>query len=119
MRDTDGVLVITRFRYDEDLAERASTELGSCLQRFAERPGYVRGTVGRSVDDPSLWLLATSWEHVGAYRRALSSFDIKMHVVPLLSSAVDEPSAYEVIVGEGAAVPNEAKSRGQGGAADG
>ena len=28
--------------------------------------------------------------------------------MPLLSHAIDEPSAYEVIVGEGAAEPNEA-----------
>jgi hypothetical protein len=112
------VLVVSRFRYDEDLAERAATELGSCLERFAQRLGYVRGTVGRSVDDPTLWVLATTWQHVGAYRRALSSYDVKMHVVPLLSYALDEPSAYEVIVGEGASVPNEAKSRGQDDARD-
>jgi hypothetical protein len=112
------MLVISRFRYDEDLTDRATTELRSCLERFAECPGYVRGTVGRAVDDPGLWLLATTWEHVGAYRRALSSYDIKVQVVPLLSLALDEPSAYEVLVGEGARPPNEAKSRGHVEAAD-
>jgi hypothetical protein len=30
----------------------------------------------------------------------------------LLSYAIDEPSAYEVIVGDGATVPNEVKYRG-------
>jgi hypothetical protein len=60
------------------------------------------------MDDPEIWVLVTSWEHVGAYRRALSSYDIKMHVVPLLSYAIDEPSAFEVLVGEGATEPNEA-----------
>ena len=34
---------------------------------------------------------------MGAYRRALSSFDVKMHAIPLLSSAIDEPSAYELV----------------------
>jgi Antibiotic biosynthesis monooxygenase len=115
VRDTGLVLVISRFRYDEALATRAADELASCLRQFAERPGYVRGTVGRAVDDPTLWVLATTWEHVGAYRRALSSYEIKVHVVPLLSYALDEPSAYEVIVGEGATVPNEAHPRGQEG----
>ncbi len=53
--------------------------------------------MGRNVDDPELWVLATRWEHVGAYRRALSSYDVKLHAVPLLSRALDEPSAYEVV----------------------
>jgi hypothetical protein len=49
---------------------------------------------------------------VGAYRRALSSYEVKMTVVPLLSRALDEPSAFEIIVGEGATPPNEARPRG-------
>ena len=42
-------------------------------------------------------MLVTTWENVGAYRRALSSYDVKLHAVPLLSRAIDEPSAYEVV----------------------
>lgn len=105
------MLVISRFRYDEDLTDRATTELASCLERLAVQPGYLSGAVGRALDDPTLWVLQTRWENVGSYRRALSSYEIKVAVVPLLSYAVDEPSAYEVIVGEGATVPNEARSR--------
>ena len=37
---------------------------------------------------------ATRWKDVGSYRRALSSYDVKMAAVPTLSRAVDEPSAY-------------------------
>ncbi len=57
----------------------------------------MRGTIGRNVDDPTLWVLVTTWANVGAYRRALSSYDVKLHAVPLLSRALDEPSAYEVV----------------------
>ena len=64
---------------------------------LAERPGYVDGRVGRNLDDPTLWVLTTRWDDVGAYRRALSSYDVKLQAVPLLSRAVDEPSAYEVV----------------------
>ena len=66
------------------------------MRPSAERPGYVEGRAGRNVDDPTLWVLATTWEHVGAYRRALSAYDVKLHAVPLLSRALDEPSAYEL-----------------------
>ena len=34
---------------------------------------------------------------VGSYRRALSSYEVKMHAVQLLSEAIDEPSAFEVL----------------------
>ncbi|MBA2559989.1 MAG: antibiotic biosynthesis monooxygenase [Propionibacteriales bacterium] len=106
------MLVISRFRYDEDLADRAQAELESCVSHLSLCTGYLRGTIARALDDQTLWVLTTSWEHVGAYRRAMSSYQIKMHVVPLLSYAIDEPSAYEVIFGEGATVPNEVKARG-------
>lgn len=101
------MLVISRFRYDEDLTQRARTELGTCLAMLGSQPGFVRGTVGRAMDDPTLWVLQTAWQDVGSYRRALSAYDIKASVVPLLSYAVDEPSAYEVLAGDGATEPNE------------
>ena len=64
-------------------------------ETLAERPGYTHSTVGRNTDDPELWVLTTEWESVGAYRRALSAYDVKLTAVPVLSRAVDEPSAYE------------------------
>lgn len=107
------MLVVSRFRYDEGQMDAARAELGSCLEQFARRPGYESGTVGRAMDAPTLWVLTTSWENVGAYRRALSAYDIKLHVVPLLSRAIDEPSAFEIIVGSGATEPNDSRPRGE------
>lgn len=105
------MLVISRFRYDENSAARARAELGRCLDQLGTRPGFVRGSVGRALDDPTLWLLRTEWRDVGSYRRALSSYETKVAVLPLLSAAIDEPAAYEVIVGEGATEPNDARPR--------
>ena len=36
------------------------------------------------------------WKDVGSYRRALGGYESKVVVVPLLSEAVDEASAYDV-----------------------
>ncbi len=108
------MLVISRFRYADDRYDRARAELGESLDQLRARAGFVGGSVGRALDDPTLWVLTTRWENVGSYRRALSSYDIKMSVVPLLSYAVDEPSAYEVIAGDGAerdAEPNTSVPR--------
>ncbi len=91
------MLVVNRFRVPEAEAEAFAADLAAAHDLLAARPGYVAGTVGRNVDDPTLWVLETRWVNVGSYRRALSSYDVKLGAVPLLSRAVDEPSAYEVL----------------------
>jgi len=91
------VLVVNRFRVPaaDEAAFRAQLEEAHAV--LARQSGYVDGTLGRNLDEPELWLLTTRWESVGAYRRALSSYDVKLSAVPTLSRAVDEPSAYEVV----------------------
>jgi quinol monooxygenase YgiN len=91
------VLVVSRFRVPAADAGDFRVGIDAAHAALAARPGYLSGTVGRNVDDPELWVLSTRWEHVGAYRRALSSYDVKLHAVPTLSRALDEPSAYEVV----------------------
>lgn len=91
------MLVVSRFRVPVEDGETFRGELQEALDALAERPGHLGGTIGRNVDDPELWVLTTRWEHVGAYRRALSAYDVKLRAVPLLSRALDEPSAYEVV----------------------
>lgn len=91
------VLVVSRFRVPAEDVDGFRSGLEAARAALAQRPGYLAGTIGRNVDEPDLWVLTTSWEHVGAYRRALSAYDVKLHAVPLLSRALDEPSAYEVV----------------------
>ncbi|GAA3673233.1 hypothetical protein GCM10022237_36090 [Nocardioides ginsengisoli] len=90
------MLVVNRFRAGADPAG-LQADLERVHALLAEQRGYVDGWLGRNVDDPDLWVLTTRWEHVGAYRRALSSYDLKLHGVPVLSRAIDEPGAYEVV----------------------
>jgi hypothetical protein len=75
-------------------------DLESALSVLSEQVGYANGQVGRNVDDPTLWTMVTRWRDVGSYRRALSEYDVKIGAVPLLSRAIDEPSAYEQLDGE-------------------
>ena len=91
------MLVVSRFVVPVEDGEEFRAGLATAHATLAERPGYVGGQVGRNLDDPTLWVLSTRWENVGAYRRALSSYEVKLNAVPLLSRAVDEPSAYEVV----------------------
>lgn len=92
------MLVVTRFEVPErdaqDFLDRARTALAA----FAARDGYVRGRLGRAADDPTAWVMTTEWVGVGAYRRSLSSYDVKVDAAPLLSLGRDEPSAFELLV---------------------
>ena len=94
------MLVVTRLRTPSpDAAAERELRAGllQALDILAAKPGWVGGDVGRNVDDPTLWVLTTRWENVGSYRRALGSYEGKMHVQPLMVHALDEPSAYEVV----------------------
>jgi quinol monooxygenase YgiN len=93
------MIAITHFTDDDaDFLARAEQALAA----LAARPGYLRGTLGRSTDDPAAWLLLTEWENIGSYRRALGAFDVKMHATPLLATARDLPGAFEPLLDVGA-----------------
>ena len=94
------MLVVTRFEVPEADGAAFLPQAQAALRAFAARPGYVRGRIGRAADDPTAWVLTTEWVGVGAYRRSLSSYDVKVDAAPLLSRGRDEPSAFEVLVSD-------------------
>ena len=106
------MLVVNRFRVP--LAEGGAfrVDLEAALAVLARQRGYADGQLGRNVDDPELWVLTTEWEGPGAYRRALSAYDVKLTAVPTLSRALDEPSAYERV--EPGEALNDPRSRSLG-----
>ena len=89
------MISVTHFRAaDPAFADQAR----AALQAMAARPGYLRGSVGRSTDDAAAWVLVSEWESVGAYRRALGAYDVKVHATPLLAQAEDRASSFEQLV---------------------
>lgn len=93
------MIALLQFRLDEATpAEQFQADAEQALRLLAERPGFVRGTVGRATDDAGSWLLLTEWESVGAYRRGLGGYQVKLLATPLLSQALDQPSAFEQLV---------------------
>jgi hypothetical protein len=93
----NGMLVVTRFVLTGSEPDGFVERAHGALAALAACPGYLRGRLARSFDEPDHWSILTEWQSVGAYRRALSSFDVKMHATPLLAESLDEPSAYEVL----------------------
>ena len=96
-----ALLVVTRYVVPADGADDFLARASAALAALAARPGWRSGRVGRAIDDGTRWVVATEWDSVGAYRRALSSYEVKVAAGPLLSAALDEPSAYEVVVATG------------------
>lgn len=92
-----GLLVVSRYRVTDDDRALFLADADRALDALAAQSGFVCGSIGQSTDESGLFAIRTEWVGVGAYRRALSAFDVKLNAVPLLSTAVDEPSAYEVV----------------------
>ena len=91
------MIVINRFRDDAPDPAPIRTRLEDALAVLSVQRGFVDGHVARNVDEPELWLLQTQWQGPGAYRRALSAYDVKMRAWELLGQAIDEPGAYEIL----------------------
>jgi quinol monooxygenase YgiN len=88
------MIAIARFKVPTAQAAEFRAQIERALHVFAERDGFVSGDFGQNLDENDLWSLVTHWVNVGSYRRALSSTQVKMEVVPLLATAIDEPGAY-------------------------
>jgi quinol monooxygenase YgiN len=89
------VIAISRFTVPDDGSAEFVARADAAIEVFAKADGFLTADVARNLDEPTLWTITTRWKNVGSYRRALGSYDAKMTVVPLLSLAIDEPSAYE------------------------
>ncbi|WP_219415742.1 antibiotic biosynthesis monooxygenase family protein [Pseudonocardia nigra] len=91
----ESVLLVCRFAAAPDLLPRARR----ALELLTAADGCVGGELGRAVDEPDRWVLVVRFVSVDAYRRALSPFPVREHVVPLLSEALaDEPATFETLV---------------------
>ena len=95
------MLVVTRYRVAAPDAAAFVAQASAALAALAAQPGWRSGRIGRATDDGELFVLTCEWDAVGAYRRALSAYQVKVEAVPLLSRAIDEVSAYEVLVAQG------------------
>ncbi|MDN5747193.1 MAG: antibiotic biosynthesis monooxygenase [Pseudonocardia sp.] len=93
------MLLLCRFAVDPVDAPTFLARGRRALELLTAADGALDGRLGRAVDDPGRWVLSVRFASVDAYRRALSPFPVREHVVPLLSEALtDEPATYETLV---------------------
>ncbi|MEV4108564.1 antibiotic biosynthesis monooxygenase family protein [Nonomuraea sp. NPDC049695] len=87
------MLAVIRYTVPESQSQDFVKQGQTILDTLAAQPGYRRGRLARSIDEPNLWALVTEWEGAGFYRRALSA--ARMAMYPLMILMVNEPGAYE------------------------
>jgi quinol monooxygenase YgiN len=91
------VLLVCRFRVSDPdpFVERCRR----ALELLTKQPGCLKASLNRSTDEDDRWVLTAEFESVVAYRRSMSPFDVREHVIPLLSEAeTDEPAMYEPLL---------------------
>lgn len=90
-----GFVALLRFRSRDVPALMA--QLRESVALLSTKGGFVNAHMVRAIDEPELIVLQIAWNTVGSYRRALSAYDVKVEVVPVISQALDEPTAFEVL----------------------
>lgn len=99
------MLAISRFRVPAAAAAGFVERARAAATFFTSCTGCQGVDLLQNLDDPELWTLASRWADVGSYRRSFNGYDAKVVLVPLLSEAIDEPSAYAEPEDVGANLP--------------
>lgn len=90
------MLLVCRFVPVEAERDAFLARARRAVALLAAQPGCEGVDLGRAIEEPGHWVLVARFTTVTAYRRALQPFDVREHVVPLLSEALtDEPAAHE------------------------
>ena len=81
-------------------AERARFEQGCerMVELCAESPGFLSSELGQSTDSLEDFTLIHRWADVGAYRKFLSRYEIKLEVIPFLSTFTKDSVTVEIIM---------------------
>lgn len=88
------MIAISRFRVPPERADDFVSQARAAIEVLSTAAGFQSADLGRNTDEPTLWTITSRWRNVGSYRRGLGSYEAKLTVAPLLSEAIDEPSAY-------------------------
>lgn len=88
------VLAISRFEVPPERAADFRARAEAAVGFFAGCRGCEGAWLLRNLDEPELWTITSKWADVGSYRRSFNGYEAKLVLVPLLSEAIDEPSAY-------------------------
>lgn len=91
------MLMLCRFVVDPDGVDAFVERANRALELLTAQPSCLGGQLCQSTDESDRWVLVVRFDSVVGYRRAMSPFAVREHMIPLLSEAVvDETAGYEV-----------------------
>lgn len=88
------MIVVTEHRAGEEFLGLAR----ELLATLSKAQGFIDGRVGRSPDEPDVWVVSTTWRDVGSMRRGFGGFEAKVAAAPVMTSAAQRVSAFEVLL---------------------
>jgi hypothetical protein len=91
-----GMRVTTRHQPADPV--QFAEDARAALIVLGRQPGFVAGELGRSPDVPEQFLLTMRWRDVGSMRRGMGGFEAKIALAPVMATAVDEVSVFEVLL---------------------
>ncbi len=100
--------MVTRHRPSDP--DAFQDQAAQALAVLAEQPGFLSGELARSPDDAAQWLLTMRWRDVGSMRRGMGGYAAKIALGPVLASALDGASVFEVLLEAGPGGISEATS---------
>lgn len=103
------MLLVCRYRVAAADADAFTARARRAIELLTAQPGCRQATLARATEDGETWLLVAEFDSVNAYRRALSPFDVREHVIPFLSepdrAGTGGPSTFEsLLIGADGAV---------------
>jgi hypothetical protein len=68
------------------------------LSELAKLPGWLTGSIARSVDEIDHWLITQHWADAGSCRRGLSNTELRPVAFELAQSSVSDISTFEPLM---------------------
>lgn len=68
------------------------------VELCAQSPGFLSSELGQSTDSLEDFTLIHRWADVGTYRKFLSRYEVKIEVIPFLSTFTQDSVTVEIIM---------------------
>lgn len=68
------------------------------LSELAKLPGWLTGSIARSVDEIDHWLITQHWADAGSCRRGLSTTELRPVAFELAQSSISDISTFEPLM---------------------
>lgn len=92
------MIVSSVYRVETEDVIRFQKSATSWLTELAKLPGWISGSLARSVDEIDHWLINQRWVDAGSCRRALSKTELRPIAFELAKYSISEISTFEPLL---------------------